>query len=62
MILKLVMKHLGMELYKVYISHNPGMTLALSCQIFRVTEEAIVAETVVWPIPLLINMLTAVFV
>ena len=24
MILKLGMKHLGMELYKVYINHDPG--------------------------------------
>ena len=27
MILKLGMKHLGMELYKVNINHDPGMTL-----------------------------------
>ena len=27
MILKLGIKHLGMELYKVYINHDPGMTL-----------------------------------
>ena len=27
MILKLGMKHLGMVLYKVYINHDPGMTL-----------------------------------
>ena len=27
MILKLGMKHFGMELYKVYINHDPGMTL-----------------------------------
>ena len=27
MILKLGMKHQGMELYKVYINHDPGMTL-----------------------------------
>ena len=27
MILKLGVKHLGMELYKVYINHDPGMTL-----------------------------------
>ena len=27
MILKLGMKHLGMELYKVYINHDSGMTL-----------------------------------
>ena len=27
MILKLGMKHLGMELYKVYINHDAGMTL-----------------------------------
>ena len=27
MILKLGMKHLGMELYKVYINHESGMTL-----------------------------------
>ena len=26
MILKLGMKHLGMEHYKVYINHDPGMT------------------------------------
>ena len=29
MILKLGMKHLGMELYKMYINHDPGMTLDL---------------------------------
>ena len=27
MILKLDMKHQGMELYKVYINHDPGMAL-----------------------------------
>ena len=27
MILKLGMKHLGLELYKVYINHDAGMTL-----------------------------------
>ena len=27
MILKLGVKHLGMELYKVYINHNPVLTL-----------------------------------
>ena len=27
MILKLGMKHMGMELYKVYINHGAGMTL-----------------------------------
>ena len=27
MILKLGMKHQGMELYKVYVNHDPGMTL-----------------------------------
>ena len=27
MILKLGLKHLGIELYKVYINHDPGMTL-----------------------------------
>ena len=27
MILKLGKKHLGIELYKVYINHDPGMTL-----------------------------------
>ena len=27
MILKLGMKHLGMELYKVYINHDPRMIL-----------------------------------
>ena len=27
MILKLGMKHQGMEFYKVYINHDPGMTL-----------------------------------
>ena len=27
MILKLSLKHLGIELYKVYINHDPGMTL-----------------------------------
>ena len=29
MILKLCMKHLGMEFYKVYINHDPGMILTL---------------------------------
>ena len=29
MILKLGVKHLGMELYKVYINHDPGMTLPI---------------------------------
>ena len=28
MILKLGKKHLGIERYKVYINHDPGMTLA----------------------------------
>ena len=32
MILKLGMKHLGMELYKVYINHDPGMTLTFLWQ------------------------------
>ena len=27
MILKLGIKHLGIELYKVYINHDPGVTL-----------------------------------
>ena len=27
MVLKLGVKHLGMELYKVDINHDPGMTL-----------------------------------
>ena len=27
MILKLGMKHQGIELYKVYMNHDPGMTL-----------------------------------
>ena len=27
MILKLGVKHLGIELYKFYINHDPGMTL-----------------------------------
>ena len=27
MILKLGVKHLGIKLYKVYINHDPGMTL-----------------------------------
>ena len=27
MILKLGVKHLGMELYKIYINQDPGMTL-----------------------------------
>ena len=27
MILKLGMKHLGMELYKVFVNHDPGTTL-----------------------------------
>ena len=27
MIFKLGMKHLGMDFYKVYINHDPGMTL-----------------------------------
>ena len=27
MILKLGMKHQGMEFYKIYLNHDPGMTL-----------------------------------
>ena len=27
MILKLGMKHQGMEVYKIYINHDPGLTL-----------------------------------
>ena len=30
MILKLGMKHQAIELYKVYINHDPGMTLTLT--------------------------------
>ena len=35
MILKLGMKHLAMKLYKSYIDHDPGMTLAFlqQCQL-----------------------------
>ena len=33
--------------------------MAQCCQISRVTEEAYVAETAVWPIPFLINMFSA---
>ena len=29
MILKLGMKHQGMEVYKIYINHDPGMTLTI---------------------------------
>ena len=36
MILKLGMKHLGMELYKVYINHDPGMTLTRNEQMDRI--------------------------
>ena len=32
MILKLGMKHQAIELYKVYINHDPGMTLTFSRQ------------------------------
>ena len=32
MTLKLGMKHLGMELYKIYINHDPGMTLTYFTQ------------------------------
>ena len=28
MILKLGMEHQGIEVYKIYINHDPGMTLA----------------------------------
>ena len=42
MILKLGVKHLGMELYKVYINHDPGMTLtyftARSTYVFHALE------------------------
>ena len=38
MILKLGMKHLGMELYKVCINHDPGMTL--TCFTARSTQVA----------------------
>ena len=36
MILNLGVKHLGMELYKVYIKHDPGMTL--TCFMARSTQ------------------------
>ena len=35
------------------------LSLAPYCKICRVTEEASVAETAGWPVPLLINMFTA---
>ena len=42
MILKLSVKHRGMELYKVYINHDPGMTLtyftARSTQVYHALE------------------------
>ena len=31
MILKLGVKHLGMDFYKFYINHDPGMTLTYTC-------------------------------
>ena len=33
MILKLGVKHLGMELYKVYINHDPRMTDLFYCKV-----------------------------
>ena len=30
MILKLGMKHLAMELYKIYINHDPGLTFYMA--------------------------------
>ena len=36
-------------------------SLAPCCQIYRVTVEAYVAETAVWPIPCLINIFTVLF-
>ena len=44
MILKLCMKHQAIELYKVYINHDPGMTLThlmarLTSQISQISGE-----------------------
>ena len=43
MILKLGMKHQAMELYKVYINHDPGMTLT-----FFTARSALVAHAFEW--------------
>ena len=43
MILKLGVKHLGIELYKVYINHDPGMTL-----IYFMTRSTSVSHALEW--------------
>ena len=43
MILKLGMKHLRIELYKVYINHDPGMTLT-----YLTTRSTKVAHAFEW--------------
>ena len=43
MILKLGVKHLGMELYKVYINHDPGMTLT-----YFMTRSTYVSHALEW--------------
>ena len=48
MILKLVMKHQGMKLYKVCIHYDPGMTLtfftAMSTEVANAFEREILAK------------------
>ena len=43
MTLKLVMKHQTMELYKVYINHDPGMTLT-----YFMARSTLVAHAFEW--------------
>ena len=39
MILKLGMKHLGMELYKVYVNHDPRVTLTFFTPMHLIGEK-----------------------
>ena len=43
MILKLGMKHQGMEVYKIYINHDPGMTLT-----YLTARSTLVAHAFEW--------------
>ena len=44
--------------YAVESCKNSVILLAPCCQIYRVTDETLIVETAVWPIPFLINVPT----
>ena len=51
--ISMLKQSISTTLLKVIISLTP------SCQILRVTDETLIVETAVWPIPSLINVFTA---